>query len=146
MEKLTFQGEDGTTEEFYVLEQTRVGGVNYLLVADSEDEDGECLILRDVAGDEAQICSACAEHGSIGEHFGDAGDPVDRDNDLHCIEELARLGPRIVVRAYRDGHKHEGCNGGYRRNSAPDMYFFAVGLSVLFTHLHFPPYQPLHSR
>lgn len=48
----TFQGEDGTTEEFYVLEQTRVGGVNYLLVADSEDEDGECLILRDVAGDE----------------------------------------------------------------------------------------------
>ena len=29
MEKLTFQGEDGTTEEFYVLEQTRVGGVNY---------------------------------------------------------------------------------------------------------------------
>ena len=35
MEKLTFQGEDGTTEEFYVLEQTRVGGVNYLLVADS---------------------------------------------------------------------------------------------------------------
>lgn len=36
MEKLTFQGEDGTTEEFYVLEQTRVGGVNYLLVADSE--------------------------------------------------------------------------------------------------------------
>ena len=52
MEKLTFQGEDGTTEEFYVLEQTRVGGVNYLLVADSEGEDGECLILRDVAGDE----------------------------------------------------------------------------------------------
>lgn len=52
MEKLTFQGEDGTTKEFYVLEQTRVGGVNYLLVADSEDEDGECLILRDVAGDE----------------------------------------------------------------------------------------------
>ena len=50
MEKLTFQGEDGTIEEFYVLEQTRVGGVNYLLVADSEDE--ECLILRDVAGDE----------------------------------------------------------------------------------------------
>lgn len=104
------------------------------------------LEVRNIAGDEAQICSACAEHGSIGEHFGDAGDPVDRDNDLHCIEELARLGPRIVVRAYRDGHEHEGCNGGYRRNSAPDMYFFAVGLSVLFTHLHFPPYQPLHSR
>ena len=52
MEKLTFQGEDGTTEEFYVLEQTRVGGVNYLLVADSEDEDGECYILKDVSGEQ----------------------------------------------------------------------------------------------
>ena len=51
MEKLTFQEEDGGTAEFYVLEQTRVNGVNYLLVADSEDEDGECLILRDTAKD-----------------------------------------------------------------------------------------------
>lgn len=51
MEKLTFQGEDGTPAEFYVLEQTRVGGVSYLLVADSEEDDGECLILRDVSAD-----------------------------------------------------------------------------------------------
>jgi hypothetical protein len=54
MEKLIFQDTDGEAAEFYVLEQTRVGGVNYLLVADSEDEDGECLILRDTAKDEEQ--------------------------------------------------------------------------------------------
>ena len=49
MEKLTFQGKDGEQAEFYVLEQTRVNGVNYLLVADSEedDEEGECYILKD---------------------------------------------------------------------------------------------------
>lgn len=52
MEKLTFQDENGDAAEFYILEQTRVNGVNYLLVADSEDEDGECLILRDTAGEE----------------------------------------------------------------------------------------------
>lgn len=52
MEKLIFQDENGDAAEFYVLEQTRVGGVNYLLVADSEEEDGECLILRDMAKEE----------------------------------------------------------------------------------------------
>ncbi len=54
MEKLTFQGKDGEQADFYVLEQTRVNGVNYLLVADSEEDDGECLILKDMASEEAQ--------------------------------------------------------------------------------------------
>lgn len=52
MEKLAFQTENGETVEFYVLEQTRVNGCNYLLVADSEEDDGECLILKDTAKDE----------------------------------------------------------------------------------------------
>ena len=54
MEKLTFQGKDAEQAEFYVLEQTRVNGVNYLLVADSEEDDGECLILKDMASEEEQ--------------------------------------------------------------------------------------------
>ena len=54
MEKLTFQGKDGEQAEVYVLEQTRVNGVNYLLVADSEEDDGECLILKDMASEEEQ--------------------------------------------------------------------------------------------
>jgi hypothetical protein len=54
MEKLIFQDADGEAAEFYVVEQTRVSGVNYLLVADSEDEDGECLILRDTSKEEEQ--------------------------------------------------------------------------------------------
>ena len=45
-EKLTFQLDQGETESFYVLEQTRLGGVDYLLVTDSEKEDGEALIMR----------------------------------------------------------------------------------------------------
>ena len=37
MEKIKFQLEDGTEAEFYVEEQTRIGGVAYLLVSDSQD-------------------------------------------------------------------------------------------------------------
>lgn len=49
MEKITFTPEEGGAVEFYILEQTMIGGINYLLVTDSEDEDGEALILRDVS-------------------------------------------------------------------------------------------------
>ena len=54
MEKLVFQGKDGDSAEFYVLEQTRMSGVNYLLVTDSEEDDGECLILKDTSEDQDQ--------------------------------------------------------------------------------------------
>lgn len=52
MEKVTFTLEDGEAVEFYVLEQTMIGGVNYLLVTDSAEEDGEALILCDVSAPE----------------------------------------------------------------------------------------------
>ena len=32
------------------MEQTRLGGIDYILVTDSEEGDGEALILRDVSG------------------------------------------------------------------------------------------------
>lgn len=47
MEKITFMPEGEEAIEFYVLEQTTVGGVNYILVTDAEeDEDGEAYILK----------------------------------------------------------------------------------------------------
>ena len=54
MEKLVFQGKDGDSAAYSVLEQTRMSGVNYLLVTDSEEEDGECLILKDTSEDQDQ--------------------------------------------------------------------------------------------
>lgn len=48
MEKVKFLSE-GVEEEFYVLEQTKVSGTSYILVADSEEGDAECLILKDVS-------------------------------------------------------------------------------------------------
>ena len=52
MEKIKFMSEELQEEvEFFVLEQTRVSGVSYILVTDSEDDDAECLILKDTSGE-----------------------------------------------------------------------------------------------
>lgn len=52
MEKIIFTPQEGGAVEFYVLEQTMIGGVNYLLVTDSGEGDGEALILCDVSAPE----------------------------------------------------------------------------------------------
>ncbi|MGN0167555.1 MAG: DUF1292 domain-containing protein [Acetatifactor sp.] len=51
MEKITFNPEGEEPVEFYVLEQTRIGGYNYILVTDFEEGDGEALILKDLSKD-----------------------------------------------------------------------------------------------
>ncbi|MCI5953461.1 MAG: DUF1292 domain-containing protein [Lachnospiraceae bacterium] len=51
MEKITFHPDGEEPVEFYVLEQTRIGGVNYILVTDFEEGDGEALILKDISKD-----------------------------------------------------------------------------------------------
>jgi len=49
-EKITLQTDPGEAVDFFVLEETRINGMNYLLVTDSEEEeDGECYILKDVS-------------------------------------------------------------------------------------------------
>ena len=49
MEKVKFVFRDGSGEdEFFVLEETKINGAAYILVSDSEDDDGECLILKEV--------------------------------------------------------------------------------------------------
>ena len=47
MEKITFMPDGEEAVDFYVLEQTTIGGVNYILVTDAEEEeDGEAYILK----------------------------------------------------------------------------------------------------
>ncbi len=43
--------EDGQDVDFYVLEQTRISGTDYLLVTDAPDGDGDAYILKDTSGD-----------------------------------------------------------------------------------------------
>ena len=51
METIRFQSPDGTVEDFYIEEQTRIGGVAYLLVSDSMDDEANAYILKDVSED-----------------------------------------------------------------------------------------------
>ena len=49
MEKAKFTFSDGSgADEFFVLEETKINGSAYILVVDSEEDDAECLILREV--------------------------------------------------------------------------------------------------
>ena len=52
MEKIVFKLDDNTEEAFFVLEQTKLNGNTYILVTDSEEDEAECLILKDMSAPE----------------------------------------------------------------------------------------------
>lgn len=54
MEKVEFTLETGETVSFYVLEQTMLGGSQYILVTDVEEGDGEALILKELPSEDVQ--------------------------------------------------------------------------------------------
>ena len=53
MEKIKFMSEEMQEVEFFVLEQTKVNGMSYILVTDSEEGDAECWIMKDVSEEAA---------------------------------------------------------------------------------------------
>lgn len=48
MEKIIFSTEDGEAE-FFILDEARISNTNYILVADSMEDEAEALILKDVS-------------------------------------------------------------------------------------------------
>lgn len=55
MEKIMMTPEDGGQPvAFYVLEETTIGGTDYFLVTDTEEEDGEAFILKDLSKKEEE--------------------------------------------------------------------------------------------
>lgn len=72
-EKIVFTTQDNEQVEFYVLEQTMINGINYILVADSvEDEEANALILKESANDADDIVY----------------DVVEDDNELQAISKV----------------------------------------------------------
>lgn len=72
-EKIVFTTQDNEQIEFYVLEQTMINGVNYILVADSiEDEEANALILKESANEAEEILY----------------DVVEDDNELQAISKV----------------------------------------------------------
>ncbi|HAF26854.1 MAG TPA: DUF1292 domain-containing protein [Lachnospiraceae bacterium] len=52
METIEITTDEGEVISLYVLEQTRLGGINYLLVTEEEDGDADAMILKEVSGEE----------------------------------------------------------------------------------------------
>lgn len=53
MEKITFTLEGEEKAEFYVLEQTKIGGSRYILVTEEEEGDSDALILKEISDKDA---------------------------------------------------------------------------------------------
>ena len=51
-EKIIFYTDTDEEVEFYVIEQTKINDVNYILVADSMDDEAEALILKESVNEE----------------------------------------------------------------------------------------------
>lgn len=73
MEKISFTGNNGDAIEFFVLEKTTLGGVDYMLVTESETEDADAYVLKDVskAGDNEGVYEI-----------------VDDDNELQAVGQV----------------------------------------------------------
>lgn len=56
-DSIVFETEDGTEVEFRVVEQTTLGGINYLFVIDKTDDES-FLILRENTGDDTEEMAA----------------------------------------------------------------------------------------
>ena len=51
MEKITFITDENESLTFFVEEQTRVNGINYILVSDSQEDEANAYILKDLSAD-----------------------------------------------------------------------------------------------
>lgn len=68
-EKIVFDTDEGE-EEFYVIDDTRINGVDYILVTNSDDPDAEeieVLILKDVSteDDEESVYEVVVDENEI---------------------------------------------------------------------------------
>lgn len=50
-EKIIFIDEDGNEVEMFVVEETRINNVNYILVTDDESDEATAYILKDISND-----------------------------------------------------------------------------------------------
>ena len=50
-EQLELINDEGNVETFYIVEETRLVGTPYILVAESDEEESDAYILKDVSGD-----------------------------------------------------------------------------------------------
>ena len=53
-DNIIFENEEGEEVSFFVIEQTMLAGVNYLLVAESGEDEAEAYILKEIEEEDGQ--------------------------------------------------------------------------------------------
>ncbi|WP_302625640.1 DUF1292 domain-containing protein [uncultured Eubacterium sp.] len=83
-EKIIFVDEDGKEVEMFVVEETRINNVNYILVTDDdgEDEEATAYILKDISNEEDEeavyeVVDDDSEIDYIGKIFSELLDGID---------------------------------------------------------------------
>lgn len=83
-EKIVFIDEDGNEVEMYVVEETRINNVNYLLVTEDEgdEEEAAAYILKDISKEEEEeavyeMVVEDSEIDYIGKVFSELLDDID---------------------------------------------------------------------
>ena len=77
IESIAFRDENGAENMFYVEEQTRINGTDYLLVTDAPEGDAEALILKDIS-----------EESDPEAEFVPVEDPVELDSLMRIFSEM----------------------------------------------------------
>lgn len=86
-EKIIFMDDDNQEIEFFVIEETRINNVNYILVTDdNESDEATAYILKDVSNDEDEeavyeMVEEDAEIDYIGRIFSELLEDVDITNE-----------------------------------------------------------------
>ena len=71
--KIILIDEEGNEVEFYIEEQTRVNGKNYILVSTAQEGDAEALILKDISEDSREEAAYV---------------PVENENELAAVMKI----------------------------------------------------------
>lgn len=82
MEKIRFTPEGDEAIDFYILETTRLGGVDYILVTEEPEGDGEAYILKDMSNSDDEeavyeIVEDDEELNAVGQVFANILDDID---------------------------------------------------------------------
>ena len=83
--KVIFTTDDGEEIALYVIEETKIGDVNYILVADldSEDEDSDAYIMKEISDpDEEEATYEFVEDEAELEAIGKIFDELLEDTDV----------------------------------------------------------------
>lgn len=51
MEKIAFKLDNEELVEFFVLEETKINGIKYILVTESEEDEADAYILKDLSAE-----------------------------------------------------------------------------------------------